>query len=86
MFHSAKACSSIITAFHPEGKIILIEICDTTLANYPIPANDDAVSSVEYILDKIKKVIIKSKPKAEKTKPESESESESGLKPKLKEE
>ena len=73
-----------------EKGIKVIAICDTntnpTLADYPIPANDDAVSSVEYILDKIKKVIIKSKPKAEKTKPESESESESGLKPKLKEE
>lgn len=35
---------------------------DPTLADYPIPANDDAVSSVKYILDKIKEVILKVKP------------------------
>jgi small subunit ribosomal protein S2 len=36
---------------------------DPTLADYPIPANDDAVSSVKYILEKVKETIIKSKPK-----------------------
>lgn len=30
---------------------------DPTLADYPIPANDDAISSVKYILDKIKDAI-----------------------------
>ncbi len=39
---------------------------DPTLSNYPIPANDDAVSSVKYILDKVKEVILKSKPKESK--------------------
>lgn len=34
---------------------------DPTLADYPIPANDDATSSVKYILDKIKEVILKTK-------------------------
>jgi len=45
----------------------VIGICDTnadpTLADYPIPANDDAISSVKYILDKVKEVVLKSKPK-----------------------
>jgi len=40
----------------------IIGICDTnvdpTLADYPIPANDDARSSVEYILNKVKAVIL----------------------------
>lgn len=30
---------------------------DPTLADYPIPANDEAISSVKYILDKIKETI-----------------------------
>ena len=36
---------------------------DPTLADYPIPANDDAVSSVKYISEKVKEVILKAKPK-----------------------
>ncbi len=32
---------------------------DPTLATYPIPANDDAISSVKYILDKVKQVLAK---------------------------
>ncbi len=36
---------------------------DPTLADYPIPANDDAISSVKYILEKVKDVILKAKPK-----------------------
>jgi len=44
-----------------------IGICDTnvdpTLADYPIPANDDAISSVKYILGKVKEVVVKAKPK-----------------------
>lgn len=47
--------------------ITVIGIADTnidpTLADYPIPANDDAISSVRYILNKVKEVVIKSKPK-----------------------
>ena len=34
---------------------------DPTLADYPIPANDDALSSVKYILEKVKEVILKTK-------------------------
>ncbi len=34
---------------------------DPTLANYPIPANDDAISSISYILEKIKEVSLNSK-------------------------
>ena len=45
----------------------IVSIADTnvdpTLADYPIPANDDAISSVKYILEKVKEVILKSKPK-----------------------
>ncbi len=36
---------------------------DPRLVDYPIPANDDAISSVSYILDKVKKTILKSKNK-----------------------
>jgi small subunit ribosomal protein S2 len=36
---------------------------DPTLADYVIPANDDAISSVKYILEKVKEVILKAKPK-----------------------
>jgi len=36
---------------------------DPTQADYPIPANDDAISSVKYILEKVKEVILKAKPK-----------------------
>lgn len=32
---------------------------DPTLADYPIPANDDAISSVKYILEKVKEIILK---------------------------
>ncbi len=38
--------------------------CDPTLADYPIPANDDAVSSIKYILEKVKKAILDKKSKA----------------------
>lgn len=41
---------------------------DPTLADYPIPANDDAVLSVKYILDKIKETILKTKSKTTKEK------------------
>lgn len=51
--------------------IPVISICDTncdpTLANYPIPANDDAISSVKYILNKVKDVILKARVKSTDT-------------------
>jgi len=39
---------------------------DPNLADYPIPANDDAISSVKYILEKVKEVIIKSQKSPDK--------------------
>lgn len=46
-------------------EIKVIGICDTnvdpTLADYPIPANDDAISSVKYVLDKVKEVILRAR-------------------------
>lgn len=48
-------------------KVVVMGIADTnvnpTLADYPIPANDDAISSVKYILEKVKEVILKAKSK-----------------------
>ena len=45
----------------------VIGICDTnvdpSLADYPIPANDDAITSLRYILEKVREVILKAKPK-----------------------
>jgi len=42
-----------------------VAICDTNTdpskVDYPIPANDDAISSVRYILDKIKETILNAK-------------------------
>lgn len=50
-----------------EKGIKIIAIADTnadpTLADYPIPANDDAISSLNYILEKVKKVILDAKEK-----------------------
>lgn len=50
-----------------EKGVKVIGICDTnvnpSLADYMIPASDDAISSVKYILEKVKDVILKSKPK-----------------------
>ncbi len=43
----------------------IIGVVDTNvnpdLANYPIPANDDAISSIKYILEKIQATILNSK-------------------------
>lgn len=36
---------------------------DPTFADFPIPANDDSISSVKYILEKVKEVILKEKAK-----------------------
>jgi len=45
----------------------IIGICDTnidpTLADFPIPASDDAVSSLKYILEKVKEAVKSTKPK-----------------------
>lgn len=51
-------------------KIKVIGIVDTntdpTIIDFPIPANDDAINSVRYILNKVKEVILAAKPKAQK--------------------
>ena len=53
-------------------KIIAISHTNTdpSLVDYPIPANDDAISSVKYILDKIREMILNTKLKAKKEKPQ----------------
>ena len=52
----------------------IIGICDTntdpTLVDYPIPANDDAIGSVKYILEKVKEVILKAQVKNQNNKTE----------------
>jgi len=49
--------------------ITVIAICDTNIdprwADYPIPASDDIIRAVQYILEKIKKIVIEKKPKIE---------------------
>ncbi|MBU2539841.1 30S ribosomal protein S2 [Patescibacteria group bacterium] len=49
--------------------IKIIAVCDTnidpSLADYPIPANDDSISSAKYILEKIKEVVLKAKEEVE---------------------
>jgi small subunit ribosomal protein S2 len=51
-----------------EKGIKIIAISDTnadpTLADYSIPANDDAISSVKYILEKVKEIIQNTKKKS----------------------
>ena len=47
---------------------------DPTLADYPIPANDDAVSSLSFILEKVREVVLKNKPKAQAAKTETDGE------------
>ncbi len=53
-----------------EKGIKVIGISDTNvdpnLADYPIPANDDAISSVKYILEMAKETILKTKSEIEK--------------------
>ena len=48
-------------------RIRVIAVADTntdpSLVDFPIPANDDATSSIKYILEKVKEVILKSKEK-----------------------
>ncbi len=43
----------------------IIALCDTNIdptgIDYPIPANDDAISSVKYILEKVKETILDAK-------------------------
>lgn len=45
--------------------IKVVALCDTnvdpTPVDYPIPANDDAISSVKYILEKVREAILNSK-------------------------
>ncbi len=44
--------------------IKIVALCDTNInpdiADYPIPANDDSIGSVQYIIDKIKQTILNS--------------------------
>ena len=42
--------------------------CNPDLINYPIPANDDSVSSVQYILEKVKEAILNAKLKTQSEK------------------
>ncbi len=48
----------------------IVAIADTNvnpeMADYPIPANDDAISSVQYILDRIKERIMRAKTSVQK--------------------
>jgi len=59
--------------------IKIIGVADTNVdpgfADYAIPANDDAISSVKYILEKVKEVIVNTEPKVE-VKEEKEKEEE----------
>jgi len=51
-----------------QANVKIIGICDTnvdpTLADFPIPASDDAVSSLKYILEKVQEAVKSTKPKA----------------------
>ncbi|MBZ1345093.1 MAG: 30S ribosomal protein S2 [Candidatus Nealsonbacteria bacterium] len=62
-----------------EKGIKVIGISDTNvdpnLADYPIPANDDAISSVKYILEKVREVILNAKLKAKNEKPQPKTQS-----------
>jgi small subunit ribosomal protein S2 len=53
-----------------EKEVKVIGVTDTnidpSLADHPIPANDDAISSVKYILDKVKEVILEAQSKSKK--------------------
>lgn len=63
---------SLVIREAKQKKIKVIGLADTnidpSLADYPIPANDDAVSSVRYILEKIKETILNAKAKAQSAK------------------
>ena len=49
-----------------EKNIPVIAIADTdidpSVADFPIPANDDAIPAVKYILEKLKETVLKNKP------------------------
>ena len=57
--------ASEITDFLKKKGIKIVAIVDSNInpdiADYPIPANDDAISAVSYIIDKIRQTIINSK-------------------------
>ena len=46
---------------HVKTIAIVDSNADPALVDYPIPANDDAISSVKYILDKVKETILQNK-------------------------
>lgn len=47
----------------------VIAVCDTnidpSLVDYPIPANDDSINSIKYILEKVKEAVLQTKQKTE---------------------
>jgi small subunit ribosomal protein S2 len=45
---------------------------DPNLVDYPIPANDDAISSLKYILSKVKEAILRGKKESEELKTKTE--------------
>ena len=57
-----------------EKQIKIVGVSDTntdpTMADFPIPANDDAVNSIKYILDKVSEVVEEAKKKASEKKKE----------------
>lgn len=53
---------------------------DPTLADYPIPANDDAKAGVKFILDKVKEVVLKAKSEPPASEGKGEKKTKSSLK------
>ena len=73
--------NEIIAVKEAEKKgIKTIGVCDANtdpnLVDYPIPANDDAISSLRYISDKVKAVILKAREKTKKSEKEPEKKTE----------
>lgn len=60
--------------------IKIVSIADTnvdpSLVDFPIPANDDAISSVKYILEKVKEIILKAQQKTKSKKKTTDKETE----------
>jgi small subunit ribosomal protein S2 len=52
--------------------IKIIAICDTNIdpayIDYVIPANDDSISSIKYILEKVRDIVVEAKSKIQNTK------------------
>lgn len=60
-----------------DKEVTIIGVADAdfnpALADYFIPANDDSITSIKYVLEKVKKVILDAKKKAPKIKVETKS-------------